>query len=303
MCLISYAVFWGAFGRHPVGEGQKITKMTEKLMGPGFADLNDNTNASKLIMAKLPREELELTSDDGINLKGYLFKNAKATDKTAICVHGYNSTGFLDFATVGLEYLNRGYNLLLVTNRACGSSGGKWTGFGILERKDTAKWTERIAEIYPEGDIILHGCSLGGATVCMMSDMTLPKNVKALVSDCAFGDLKDELTHMFKYMAHLPAFPLLNLVEKWCKAKAGYGFSDNSPFAAVAKAEYPMLFAHGIADRYIPYQTAEKLYALCPTEKELLLIEGAGHAAAQLRGGKEKYFDPLFAFLAKYVNK
>ena len=216
MCLISYLTFNFGFGRHPVGEGQPINNFTEKLMGPGFSDLNDLTNKSRKILLPMAREELEIVSDDGLKLKGYLFLNDKPTDETAICVHGYNSNGFVDFATVGLEYLKRGYNLLLVTNRACGKSEGKWTGFGILESADTAKWVDVIAGRFPGGNIVLHGCSLGGATVCMMADMVM-KNVGCIVSDCAFEDLKGQLKHMAKFMAHIPSFPLLNLTELWCK--------------------------------------------------------------------------------------
>ena len=301
MCMIGYAAFCGIFGRHPVSDNQKVSSISEKLMGPGFQDLIDKTSESRKTVEALEREEIELTADDGVKLKGYLFKNKTETDKTVICVHGYNSTGFIDFATVGLAYFNNGYNVLLVTNRACGESGGKWTGFGILESRDTVKWVKKIAELYPQGSIILQGCSLGGATVCMMSDMDMPKNVKAIISDCAFAEMKAELVHMFKYMAHLPSFPLLNTVEMWCKKVAKFSFEDNTPLRAVSNAKYPMFFVHGRADRYIPYQTAEKLYNACPTDKELLIVDGAGHAASHLRGGKD-YFDKIFAFIEKHEN-
>lgn len=43
----------------------------------------------------------------------------------------------------------------------------------------------------------MHGISLGGATVCLTSEMTL-KNVKCVVSDCAYTLIRAEFAHSSK---------------------------------------------------------------------------------------------------------
>lgn len=300
MCLIGRLLFKGVFGRHPLADGMEISESTEKLMGPGFKDLNDSTHKSREIMESLPYDTVHITTRDGLELAGYLFINEQPTNKTAICIHGYNSNGFVDFATVGLEYIRRGFNLLLPTNRACGESGGEWTTFGVLESDDTLLFVDKVSELFPGGETVLHGCSLGGATVSMTSDR-VGDSVRAIISDCSYASMRDEFTHMLKLMANLPAWPAVNMLERQFKKHIGCGFDDNSPLKSVKNARVPMFFVHGREDRYIPCIASEQLYNACPTDKELLFIDGAGHAAAHMRG-KEKYYDPIFAFIGRHME-
>jgi fermentation-respiration switch protein FrsA (DUF1100 family) len=57
-----------------------------------------------------------------------------------------------------------------------------------------------------------------------------------------------------------------------------------------------MMFIHGTLDHYVPMENAKVLYEACPTRKQLLLIEGAGHAASHYIG-KETYELELLQFL------
>ena len=59
-----------------------------------------------------------------------------------------------------------------------------------------------------------------------------------------------------------------------------------------------MFFVHGKADTFIPCVAAQKLYDVCPTEKEILLVDGYGHAGAQL--AEEEYYGAIFKFVDKY---
>lgn len=66
--------------------------------------------------------------------------------------------------------------------------------------------TDKIGE---DAEILLHGTSMGGATVLMMTGLKLPEQVKGVVSDCAFTSPKEVFTHVLHSMYHLPAFPLI----------------------------------------------------------------------------------------------
>ena len=118
MSKLSHKLFDGVFGNVGMWSSDTMDRTAYKTMGESFPKLLELTKKNEPILASLPHELFTVTTKDGLKIVGHFFTNEEATDKTAICIHGYHSYGFYDFATVGLEYLNRGYNLLLITNRA-----------------------------------------------------------------------------------------------------------------------------------------------------------------------------------------
>ena len=104
---------------------------------------------------------------------------------------------------------------------AHGESDGKFIGMGWLERPDVLAWTDAIIQKDPEAEIILHGVSMGGATVMMASGEDLPDNVRCIVEDCGYSSAWDEFSLQLKNVFHLPAFPVLNAVSIFSKLRRG----------------------------------------------------------------------------------
>lgn len=99
----------------------------------------------------------------------------------------------------------------------------------LPERKDYLKWIQNVLKANGEyTQIILHGVSMGGATVMMTSGEDLPANVKAIVEDCGYTSVRDELTFQLKRMYHLPAFPIVDTTSMLTKIRAGYSFGEAS---------------------------------------------------------------------------
>ena len=92
------------------------------------------------------------------------------------------------------------------------------------ERKDYQQWVQLLINEENAESIILHGFSMGAATVLMTSGEELPSEVKGVVADCAYTSVEEELTHQLKHMYHLPAFPLIEVTSVVTKIKAGYSF-------------------------------------------------------------------------------
>lgn len=169
--------------------------------------------------------------------------------------------------------------MLLVDERAHGESEGKYIGFGCLDRIDALKWINWVLRKCGEDvEILLHGTSMGGATVLMMSSLELPAQVKGIVSDCAFTSPKEVFSHVLKSMYHLPAFPVMNISNFLNKRFAGYGLDECNAAREVKKAKVPILFIHGSGDTFVPYSMCETMYENCASSKKKLIIEGAAHA-------------------------
>ena len=271
--------------------------LANKLMGEKFGELHKLIGEHRKKLEAIPHEELSITTADGLKLVGWFFD--AGSKNTAIVVHGYRSKGWTDCVFQAYNYFKHGFNVLISDNRACGRSEGKYLTYGVHESEDIALWAKLVAERIPDGNIVLHGTSLGGATVTMCSALDIP-NVRAIVEDCAYLSMRWEFEHMTKTFVGFVPKHMINSAEKIAKKELGFDFETKSPINSVREAKYPMFFVHGRADTFIPYASAEQLYAACPKPKELLIVDGYGHGGSQVVG--DKYFEPIFAFVDKYCK-
>ncbi|WP_085992856.1 alpha/beta hydrolase [Oceanobacillus senegalensis] len=247
-------------------------------------------------------EEWELTSFDGLTLKGYFLEAKEPTNKTVVFAHGYLGRAS-DMGLFGQYYYkDLGYNMFTADMRGHGESEGDYIGFGWHDRLDLIDWVNRIIdELGEDTEIVLHGVSMGAATVLMASGEELPANVKAIVADSPYSNVYDlfayQLNRMFK-LPEIPILPTTGLVTDW---KAGYNFKEASALKQVKKAEVPILYIHGSDDTFVPTAMTKRLVEHTKSETELLLVEGASHGESIVLKPK-MYMNKLTSFLNKYVQ-
>ena len=247
----------------------------------------------KYVMAQSHRD-VYLTSFDGLKLHATYFPAVNAdkesgAGKIVICFHGYTGEGLSNHVAIADYFLKRGYAMLLPDARAHGESEGKYIGFGCLDRQDALSWIDwTIQECGEDIKILLHGTSMGGATVLMTSGLELPVNVKGIVSDCGFTSPREVFTHVLNSMYHLPAFPAIQGADLINKRLAGYGMDECNAKREVQKAKVPILFIHGSADTFVPCSMCHEIYDNCRSPKRKLIVEGAAHA--------ESYYKDMEAY-------
>ncbi|WP_019913870.1 alpha/beta hydrolase [Paenibacillus sp. HW567] len=245
---------------------------------------------------------IELTSDEGLKLRGYYLPSDRAAGRTAIIAHGYSGKGKDMGAYAKIYYENLGYNVLIPDARGHGDSKGDYIGFGWPERKDYLRWIGHVvAESGPEAQLVLHGVSMGAATVMMTAGEELPPQVKAIVADCGYTSVKAQLSYQLWRMYRLPSFPFVHSASLVTRLKAGYFFGEASALKQVRKARVPILFIHGDADRFVPYAMLDKLYKACRGPKEKLVVQGAGHGLAY-DTNKAEYIGRVSDFVRRYVQ-
>lgn len=247
-------------------------------------------------------ENIEIVSADGLKLRGYLLQSNRAAGRTAILAHGYSGKAKDMGAYAKIYYENLGFNLLIPDARGHGDSAGDYIGFGWPERKDYLQWIEyMIKKTGPSAQIVLHGVSMGGATVLMTSGEDLPPQVKAIVADCAYTSVKAQLSYQLRRMYRLPSFPFVQSASLITRLKAGYGFGEASALKQVRKAKAPILFIHGDADNFVPFAMMNELYEACQSPKERLIVPQAGHGLSY-DTDKAGYIDVVTAFVSRYVK-
>lgn len=240
-----------------------------------------------------------IESFDNLKLHGYKILNENPTDTWVITVHGYTSKG-IEMSNYAKNFYDMGYNVLIPDLRGHGESEGKYIGMGWHDRLDILSWINLIIKDNTNAKIILHGVSMGAATVSMLSGEELPMNVKAIISDCGYTSVWNQFSHQLKSMYSLPNFPVMNASSITIKLKTGYSLKEASTLKQVAKSKTPMLFIHGDIDDFVPYHMMDELYNAANCEKEKLTIIGAGHAKSS-KVNPELYWTTISKFINKYL--
>lgn len=241
-------------------------------------------------------ETVKIKSNDNLILVADLLP-AINSDKVIILFHGYHSTAYNDFSYMIKYYHNKGYNLLLVNQRAHGKSEGKHIGFGVLERIDCLSWSKYVVDRFGKNvEIYLHGVSLGASSVLMASNAGLPDNVKGIIADSGFTSPNEIISKVIKDKYKLPGWLFVPAMSMYCNIFAHYGFYDFSTVDALANSSIPILIIHGKADDYVPCWMSKKSYDAAIGLKKILLVENAGHGMSYLED-EAKYLKEIENFL------
>ena len=149
-------------------------------------------------------------------------------------------------------------------------------------------WINYILRRDPQAEILLHGVSMGAATVLMATGGALPHQVKAAVADCAYTTIEAQMHHVLlhhrdQYLnapVPVPTSALFSMLRKTALRRAGYDLRDAAPIRAVAQSKTPTLFIHGVEDDFVPASMMGKLYQAAKCPKSFLLMPDAAHANA-----------------------
>ncbi len=266
------------FYRRTMKRGNAKVERTIKMSGTDWSQYAPMMEKRKAFMMAQAHEDVYQTSFDGLKLHATYFPALEEyanKRKVAICFHGYTSQGMSDYIGLSDYYLKRGYAMLLPDARAHGESEGEYIGFGCLDRKDALVWINWvIQELGEDVGIVLHGTSMGGATVLMASGLELPGQVKGIVSDCAFTSPKEVFTHVLHSMYHLPAFPAIPGADILNRRLAGYGM-DEERKREVAKAKFRSYLSMDEDSVCAYHMCREYLMTAVRSPRKILEVEGA----------------------------
>ena len=247
-------------------------------------------------------ERWEMEAFDGINLQGYFLEAEEPTNKTVVFAHGYLGRA-KDMALFGQYYYeDLGYNMFTADSRGHGRSEGDYIGFGWHDRLDYVDWIDRIIEELGEAtEIVLHGVSMGAATVLMTAGEELPDNVKLAVADSPYSSVYDLFNYQLDRMFHLPSFPVLPTTGMVTNFKVGYNLKEASALEQVKKAEIPILYIHGGMDTFVPTAMTEELYENTNSETEMFIVPGANHGESIVLD-REGYIETMNQFFDKHLE-
>ena len=226
-------------------------------------------------------------------------RDPETAQGTAIVVHGYgdNHLVFLYLVRMYRDELN--YNVLFPDLQYHGYSEGDHIQMGWYDRYDVEKWIRVAHDIFQDDFMVLHGVSMGAATVMMTSGDPLPDYVRAFVEDCGYASVIAQFNNNRKQSFRFIPPDVLQSASLVTKERYGWGFWEASSVKQLAKCERPMLFIHGDADDFVPFSHLKMCYdAKTKGYKEMWVAPGAVHANSYAKY-PEEYKQRVRLFLEK----
>ena len=218
---------------------------------------------------------------------------------TAIVVHGYGDNHLVFLYLVRMYRDDFNYNVLFPDLQYHGYSEGDHIQMGWYDRLDIEKWIEVAHGIFHDDFMVLHGVSMGAATVMMTSGDPLPDYVRAFVEDCGYASVIKQFNSNRRDSFWFIPPSVLQSASLVTKKKYGWGFWEASSVKQLAKCERPMLFIHGDADDFVPFKHLQQNYdAKVKGYKEMWVAPGAVHANAYAKY-PEEYKQHVYNFLKK----
>jgi fermentation-respiration switch protein FrsA (DUF1100 family) len=170
---------------------------------------------------------------------------------------------------------------------------------GWHERFDIIDWINYIDSTTKNAKIVLHGVSMGAATVMMTTGENLSSSVVCAIEDCGYTSVYDAYTYKIPKMMKIPAFPCIDIFRRAIKKRVGFDIKEASALEQVKKSHTPTLFIHGSDDSVVPVSMAHELYFSASCEKELLICKGANHEMSALLY-PDKYWGKIWSFIEKH---
>ncbi len=264
-----------------------------------YGRFSDHIQKADVWLKEHNAQPVSILSRDGLTLRG-LWIPAENARGTVLLVHGYRSCVLADFGLAFDFYHDLGFNLLLPDQRSHGKSEGKFITFGIRESEDMVRWIDFHNRCFGPKPMLLSGLSMGASTVMYMADMMLPENVKGIIADCGFTTPGEIISQVFTKTIHLPAAPSVWLADKIARMVANFSFYEKDTRKTLSKTDLPIRMIHGTEDHFVPSYMTRQAYDRCRSDKQLLLVEKAGHGVSFLHD-KKHYAAMIIDFLNRII--
>ncbi len=249
-------------------------------------------------MAAEPGEDMAVTTPDGLTLRGRYYPLGCEAGPLEILFHGYRGFSERDMSGALERCRSVGHSLLLVDQRAHGRSDGHTITFGAREKGDVFLWLAAAEKKFGPRPVMIGGVSMGCTTVLLAAGEPLPPQVFGVLADCGYTRAKDIICKVIRQIG-LPAKLLYPLVRLGAILYGGFDPNRVDAVAALERCSVPVIFYHGDADDFVPYEMGLENHAACAAPKRFVNIPGAGHGLC-FPADKERYVNELREFLKEH---
>jgi fermentation-respiration switch protein FrsA (DUF1100 family) len=227
----------------------------------------------------LDYREVSIQSTDGLELAGW-WVPGNDPSRAVMLVPGIegdkSDRHVLKSASV---YAGAGHGVLMIDLRAQGRSEGERVTMGYKEVRDVRGallWLNERG--FAPGEVVLHGFSLGGATVLRAAPES---GVAAVVEESAYADLPLVLRQQLPKVSGLPSFftPGIFVMGKLFLGIDPWAVQPEEDAQRLCEKRIPLLIIHSTDDETTPFEHARRIKAAYH-EATLWKIDGYEHVGA-----------------------
>jgi uncharacterized protein len=244
----------------------------------------------------LEYRDVSFESADGVHLAAWWIPPPdEGSSRAAVLVHGWEGDkSDLHVVETSQVYARAGYGVLMLDLRGNGGSGDERRTLGYKETRDVhgaLAWLDEEQGSQPE-EVVLHGWSMGGATVVRSAPGT---GVAAVIEEAGYADLPLILRRLLPEASGLPRFfnPGIFLSATLFLGLDPRSVRPSEDAALLREEGVPLFVIHSTDDEVVPLEHA-KLFERAYPEATFWKVEGVGHVEAYTH---REYREKLLTFL------
>ncbi len=229
------------------------------------------------------------------NISALFLKNKSTSHSYMILLHSL-TTEKSDMASYAYHFYDLGFNVYIpdyMSNKI---------SLGVEEQKSVVELVNYILKADSKANVFIFGIGIGGATALLSSDDLKQDNVKGIISDSAYSDVKEVFKENIRDIYGVPSFPTVALSSLYVKITRGLSFSEINVRDSVKNSQVPILYIHGTEDNVVPVQQSNELYEVTNVEgTDHVTIHGAKHGQT-MSFDSEKYWREIDAFIRNSMD-
>jgi fermentation-respiration switch protein FrsA (DUF1100 family) len=214
---------------------------------------------------KIPYEEVELETVDGVNLAAWY--TPPENGAVILVAHGYSGARPEDIYAM---FAGNGFGVLAWDFRAHGESGGETCSLGFYEQLDAEAALNYVLKQPGVEHIGAWGGSMGAAT--MLLTAAKHPEIEAVVSDSAFPSLEDVIR------LNTPVRIMQPFVLFFAEKQSGLDLDEVRPVDAIAKiSPRAVLIIDGWDGAAVLMNSPHRLFESAGEPRELWVEDGVPH--------------------------
>jgi hypothetical protein len=222
----------------------------------------------------LPEEDLTVTVEPGVELRGWLVPAAAAPRRGLILwLHGVADSRASGVG-IAQRFHRQGFDVAAFDARAHGESGGAFCTYGYYEKHDVPKLLDALGARGADAThTVLMGMSMGAAIALQAAPHE--SRVRGVIAMAPFSTLWLASYERKPYV--MSDFTFRASVRR-AEEIAQFRVDDVAPIQSAAQLSVPVLLIHGEQDDETPPAHSQRIYAAAASpRKRILIVPGATH--------------------------